>query len=315
MRRLVAGAALVGSLVLAVSLAAGCSSSDTAVGCGPNLPTVSGSSGSDPVISIPNGKPSEQLVVCQLSSGTDQVVQSNDYVLLNVEGKVWSGDRTVVDSFTNKAPQGLPLATAMPAWRHLAGDRVGSRVMMVVPPKDGFGSAGDPAASVASNDTLVFVFDVLSAVAPTATAGGTVVPYHPSASDPKVAFGPKGATITVPTKVKPPTNLTVTLLKRGTGPPIENGQTVVTQYTGAVWRSGKQFDSSWQHGFPESFVLGAGQVLPGWEQGLGGTPVGSRVLLVIPPGLAYGQSAQPPDINSGDTLVFVVDIVAAVTST
>jgi peptidylprolyl isomerase len=58
-------------------------------------------------------------------------------------------------------------------------------------------------------------------------------------------------------------------------------------------------------------VLGAGQVLPGWDNGLGGLPVGSRVLLVIPPALGYGQAGHAPYIGSNDTLVFVIDIVAA----
>ena len=79
-----------------------------------------------------------------------------------------------------------------------------------------------------------------------------------------------------------------------------------------VWRTGQIFDSSWARGFPESFRLGAGQVLPGWEKGLTGLPVGSRVLLVIPPRLGYGKAGDAPDVGAHDTLVFVIDILAAV---
>jgi peptidylprolyl isomerase len=308
MRRLAMGLVVLAGL----SLCVGCSSSDSPSGCGPGQPTVSGKPGTDPVITIPDGKPSDGLVVCQLGAGTGQAVKASDYVLVNVEGKVWQGNRSVVDSYTNRAPQGLPLSTAMPAWQHLAGSRVGSRVMMVVPPKDGFGSSGNPAASVTATDTLVFVFDVLQAVAPTAAADGTPQPYHPAADQPSVKDGPHGPEITVPTKSKPPDKLTTAILRRGSGPPILSGQTVVTQYSGVVWRTGKQFDSSWQHGVPQTFVLGAGQVLPGWEQGLGGLPVGSRVLLTVPPALGYGQAGKPPAVEGNDTLVFVIDIVAAV---
>jgi len=309
MRRLAVGVAG----LLLVSVCAGCSSSDPpTAGCGPGLPTVSGAAGTDPVISIPNGTPADRLTVCRLGSGTDQVVRPDDYVLVNVEGKVWAGDRTVVDSFTNRAPQGLPLSTAMPAWRHLAGQTVGSRVLMVVPPKDGFGSTGNPAAGVTGTDTLVLVFDVLSALSPGATANGTPQPYHPTATQPRVGNGPHGPTITVPHGVTPADRLAVTVLRKGTGAPITNGQTVVTQYTGVVWRTGKVFDSSWQRGIPQTFVLGTGQVLPGWEQGLGGLPVGTRVLLVVPPEFGYGTTGRPPDVDGGDTLVFVIDIVAAV---
>jgi peptidylprolyl isomerase len=92
---------------------------------------------------------------------------------------------------------------------------------------------------------------------------------------------------------------------------VLNGQTVVAQDTGVVWSSGKVLDSSWKRGFPESFVLGAGQVLAGWEQGLGGIPVGSRVLLTIPPSLGYGSAGNAPYVKATDTLVFVIDIIAA----
>jgi peptidylprolyl isomerase len=284
-------------------------------GCGGNpgpVPAVNGKFGSDPVITIPNGNPSRSLIVQTLIQGSGPAVKPSDYVLFNVQGKVWVGDRQVVDSYTNHQPQGLPLSTTLPAWRQLAGQQVGSRVMMVVPPKDGFGPKGNPAANIQGGDTLVFVFDVLGTMPDSARASGTVIPYHPGPGMPAVGFGPHGPVITVPSNTAPPGNLVSQVLIRGHGQPIVAGDTVVTQYTGVVWRTGKMFDSSWSRKIPQSFVLGAGQVIPGWEQGLGGLPIGSRVLLVIPPALAYNRAANPPYIKSGDTLAFVIDIVAAV---
>jgi peptidylprolyl isomerase len=160
-------------------------------------------------------------------------------------------------------------------------------------------------------DTLVFVFDLLGTMRTNARAEGTAIPYDPGADMPRVSFGSHGPVITVPSRVTPPKKLVAKVLVRGHGKPILNGQTVVAQYSGVVWSSGKVFDSSWQRGFPESFVLGAGQVLAGWEQGLGGVPVGSRVLLIVPPSLGYGRQGDAPDVSAHDTLVFVVDIVAA----
>lgn len=311
LRKVVATAGTAGLLTL-VSALSGCSSSaDQPVGCGSGLPTVSGAPDSDPVITMPNGDPSGSLAVCAVRSGTGSVIKASDYVLFNIEGKAWAGNRSVVDSYTDRQPQGLPLSTAMPAWRHLAGQRVGSRVMMVVPPKDGFGPQGNPAANVTGTDTLVFVFDVLQAIPANAAAAGTPVAYHPTAAQPKVTEGPKGPTITIPKGASPPGKLTVTVLRKGSGQPITAGKTVVTQDTGVVWRTGKQFDSSWQRGFPQTFVLGSGQVIPGWAEGLGGMPVGSQVLLIVPAAFGYGPSGHPPDITGNDTLVFVVDIVAA----
>lgn len=295
-------------LLFAAVTAAGCGGDPSA---GP-VPGVTGKFGTDPVITIPNGNPSKQLIVQTISQGSGPVVQPGDYVLFNVEGKVWAGDREVVDSYTDRQPQALPLRSALPAWRHLAGQRVGSRVLMVVPPKDGFGAQGDSQASIMGTDTLVFVFDLLDAMRTSAHAAGTTVPYHPGAAMPRVSWGKHGPNITVPSKAAPPAKLVSTMLIRGHGRPIVNGQTVVAQYSGVVWSSGHEFDSSWTRGFPESFVLGSGQILAGWQQGLAGVPVGSRVLLIVPPSLGYGSAGDPPDVGAKDTLVFVVDIVAAV---
>ncbi|HEX3790681.1 MAG TPA: FKBP-type peptidyl-prolyl cis-trans isomerase [Pseudonocardiaceae bacterium] len=307
--------AVASAALLAGAVLTGCGGSPAQAGCsGSDLPTVAGAPGTDPVISVPNGSPGGALRVCTLAAGAGPVVGHNDFVVFHVEGKVWAGDREVVDSYTNQQPQGLALSTAMPAWRQLAGQRIGSRVLMVVPPKDGFGTQGDPQANIMGSDTLVFVFDLLGTVGDRTTASGTTQPYHPTAGQPTVRDGSAGPTITVPGKATPPAALTTTVLRRGNGRPITNGQTVIVQYTGVVWRTGKVFDSSWARGFPEAFQLGAGQVLAGWEQGLGGRTVGSRLLLTVPPALGYGTQGDAPDVQADDTLVFVIDIVDAVTA-
>jgi peptidylprolyl isomerase len=292
--------------------AAACSSgapSDSA------LPKISGAYGADPRIAMPNGDPPGGLVVKTLLQGSGPVVAANDLALVYVEGKVWAGDREVFDSYTDRQPQSVPLATGgvLAAWKQLAGHRVGSRVLMVVPPADGFGKQGNSQLNVLGTDTLVFVFDVLSSVAENAAATGAPVAYDPGAKLPKVAETSAGPKITIPAKTAPPAKLVVHTLVKGKGAPLTSGQTVVVQYSGVVWRSGQVFDSSYQTKTPDSFVLGANQVIPGWEQGLGAVTVGSRVLLVVPPSLAYGDQAEPPYIDDNDTLVFVVDVIDAYT--
>ena len=294
--------------------AAACSSSSS----DSSMPKVSGAFGADPQIALPDGDPPTGMVVKTLIQGGGPVVGSDDLTLVYVEGKVWAGDREVFDSYTDRQPQSVPLATGgvLPAWKQLAGQRIGSRVLMVVPPSDGFGSAGNQQLNILGGDTLVFVFDLLSTVPETAAAHGTTVAYHPATGMPEVSGESSGGAepkITVPAKAPPPTKLSVTTLIRGTGQPIVSGQTVVVQYTGVVWRSNQVFDSSYSTKTPDTFVLGAGQVIPGWEQGLGGVRVGSRVLLVIPPALAYGDQAEPPYIQDNDTLVFVIDVISAYT--
>ena len=79
-----------------------------------------------------------------------------------------------------------------------------------------------------------------------------------------------------------------------------------------IWDSGKTFDSSWARGTPAEFVIGTGNVIAGWDEGLVGQTVGSQVLLVIPPDKGYGSAGQADvGIKGTDTLVFVVDILDA----
>jgi peptidylprolyl isomerase len=123
-------------------------------------------------------------------------------------------------------------------------------------------------------------------------------------------------TIKIPSSAAPKSLTTTTLIK-GTGVKVTKGQTLVVQYVGVIWRTGKTFDSSWTNGAPFGFTIGASpeQVIPGWDKGLIGQTVGSRVMLTIPPADGYGSSGQSEaGIKGTDTLVFVVDIVGAVSS-
>jgi peptidylprolyl isomerase len=107
----------------------------------------------------------------------------------------------------------------------------------------------------------------------------------------------------------PPAELQKTDIVKGTGKAAKAGDTVSVQYVGNSWSTGAQFDASWDRGTePFRFPLGAGQVIPGWDEGVAGMKVGGRRLLVIPPDLAYGDQSPSPDIAPNETLVFVVDL-------
>ena len=190
----------------------------------------------------------------------------------------------------------------------LTGVKSGSRILFAIPPVDAFGEKGQAAAGIGPTDNLVVVADVQSVGTPLAAAQGT--PVAPVAGQPTVTFDPKtGPTITVP-KTVPPTELVSQLLVDGQGAPVQNGQTITVHYTGVVYADGTKFDSSWDKGSPFSFALGAQAVIPGWDKGLVGKKVGSRVLLVVPPAEGYGAQANGK-IPANSTLVFVVDILDA----
>jgi FKBP-type peptidyl-prolyl cis-trans isomerase FkpA len=104
-------------------------------------------------------------------------------------------------------------------------------------------------------------------------------------------------------------------LKIGTGAPIAAGQQAVVQYTGWLYeasaadKKGKEFDSSASSGQPFRFVIGGGQVIKGWDQGVAGMKVGGRRRLIIPADLAYGAEGAGGLIPPGATLVFEVSLV------
>jgi peptidylprolyl isomerase len=105
---------------------------------------------------------------------------------------------------------------------------------------------------------------------------------------------------------KAPTKLVVKDIVKGTGKPAKSGDNVVVQYVGALYRTGAEFEASWDTGKPFPFVLGQGDVIPGWDRGLEGMRVGGRRLLIIPPNLAYGKQGSDT-IGPNETLMFVVD--------
>src|SRR6476659_3131765 len=78
----------------------------------------------------------------------------------------------------------------------------------------------------------------------------------------------------------PPTELVTNDLEEGTGPAAKAGDEVSVQYVGVNYKSGKEFDSSWSRNEPFTFTLGAGEVIPGWDQGVQGMKVGGRRELI-----------------------------------
>jgi len=156
---------------------------------------------------------------------------------------------------------------------------------------------------------ILFVLDVLAAYHNTAAAQGKPV----SQSDSRLPAVTSGAvpTMKIP-HVRPPARLQVRTIVQGTGKPVEARQLVVYHDLGEIWRNGKKFESSRDRGHPDSVIVGARQMLAGWDRAVVGKPVGSRVLVVVPPSLGYGAKGHAASgITRSDTLAFVIDIIAA----
>ena len=320
MRRLVAITVIP---LLACLVIAGCGSSKPTSSASANASSnananasvkVTGAFGATPDVSIPKLDADNKLTTKTVIPGTGATVTKSTAMVANFVLYFWQGKSSTLKANTFTSNPTVIGGTMLPGLETaLVGQKVGSRVLAVIPPKDGYGSSGDSSLGITGSTTLVFVIDVVKSYSDTASASGTQE-SNGGGTLPTVTAHPGSApTLSFPSS-KPPTDLVAKTLIKGNGPKVAKGQFIVAQYTGYIWRTKQVFDSSWQSGSPFGFVFQASpeQVISGWDTGLAGQTVGSRIMLVIPPKEGYGSSgASQAGITGTDTLVFVVDIIDA----
>ena len=250
-----------------------------------------------------------------LTEGDGATIAEDDLVSLQAVLVNGTDGEVVANTRENSGAVGLDLSQAdlFQAFKtQIPGNKVGSRLVIASTPQDAYGDTGNESLGITKDDPVVFVVDLQKATQVLDEAQGTAV--EPKEGLPTVTMNEgEPATIEIPEGEKAPKKTVVQPLIEGEGAEVEEGQTVRVAYTGALWRNGEVFDSSANR--PEQpwfeFPIGAGQVIKGWDESLLGQKVGSRVLLVIPPADGYGDQGQGETIKGDDTLVFVVDILAA----
>ncbi|HJD85528.1 FKBP-type peptidyl-prolyl cis-trans isomerase [Kitasatospora aureofaciens] len=280
------------------------------------MPTLSGGGfGSKATITIPEGQqPSGQFVVNTVTDGERSTVNKGDWVTVNYTAKDWTTGKDLSSSYDDNGKPQLYQAGSgqlVPALDQSVIDKkVGTRLLVVAPPAAAFGEQGSNQLGVNKGDTVVFVLDIMESVPQDSVLTGNMT--QAAATLPQVKDNGKAPVgITVPAGEAAPADLQQAVLIKGEGKQVKSGQTLVLQYTGVLWSNGQQFDSSWTHGGAQAVQIGTGSVIEGWDKGLVGQNVGSRVLLVVPPALAYKDQAQG-SVPPNSTLVFVIDILEAV---
>jgi FKBP-type peptidyl-prolyl cis-trans isomerase len=315
--------ALIAVPLLACVVLAGCGSSKPAASASSSASssssasantsvTATGSFGQLPKVSIPKAQAGSKLTVRTLVQGTGATYTKSDALAANFVLYFWSGTSSSQKASTfGASPTLIPSATLPGLETALVGQKIGSRVLAVIPPALGYGVSGNSQLGVPAATTLVFVIDLLKAYNNTEGATGKQVSNGGGTLPTVSAKAGSAPTLTFPSS-SPPSGLVTTTLVKGSGPKIVKGDYVIAQYVGYIWRTKKVFGSSWTSGSPFGFVIGASpeQVIPGWDKGLVGQTVGSRVMLSIPPAEGYGSAGQSSaGITGKDTLVFVVDIL------
>jgi peptidylprolyl isomerase len=277
---------------------------------------VEGAFGRRPNVTIPSAKPDGKFVARTLIKGRGAQIRKGDLVIADYAGYAWNdaANKLIASSFA-----GGDTPAAFPSWqlvpgleKAMIGAKVGSRIITVIPPKDGYGDKGAPQLQITGQDSLVYVLDVVATFPKESGVQGRVRALNDARLPQVGAARPGQAPVARVPKVAPPKDLQVRVLIPGTGAPVRSAQVLALQYVGYLWRDGASFDSSYAAGHPFSTVIGAKQVMRGWDQGLIGQKVGSRVLLVVPPGEGYGaKGLKQSGIRGDDTLVYVVDILGA----
>jgi FKBP-type peptidyl-prolyl cis-trans isomerase len=314
--------ALIAIPLLACVVLAGCggsskstasSSSSAASSPGANTAvTATGAFDKTPKVTIPKTKPGSSLAVKTLIQGSGSALTKSDALAANFVLYFWQGSSSSLKASTYSSSPTVIGGTMLPGLESaLIGKKVGSRILAVIPPAQGYGTSGNSQLGITGSTTLVFVIDVLKSYSDTAGATGAQLSSGGGSLPTVSAKSGTAPTLTFPSSTPPSALVTKTLVK-GSGPKVAKGDYVIAQYVGYIWRTKKVFGSSWSSGAPFGFIIGASpeQVIPGWDKALVGQTAGSRVMLSIPPAEGYGKSgASQAGIKGNDTLVFVVDII------
>ncbi|AEE45925.1 FKBP-type peptidyl-prolyl cis-trans isomerase [Cellulomonas fimi] len=272
--------------VVAVAVLAGCTAAPTA----PPEITVTGEVDEAPTLTYVTPLDVDSTYREQIWPGTGAELVEGGPVLIDFWLENGTDASLVDESFSSTPTPRLLTAEDLGTdlYETLRDQRVGARVLQVSPGRSS-GAAGYP---------TVTVLDVL----PTRADGS---PVPPAADLPPVTLDAAGMPTMTPTGTEPPDRLVVQPLLRGAGPQVAAQDVITVQYEGFVWTTGASFDSTWSRGLPVSFAL---QDVPAWAEGLVDQPVGSQVMLVVPPTYALGVTES--EELAGQTVVFVVDILA-----
>ncbi|HSE07307.1 MAG TPA: FKBP-type peptidyl-prolyl cis-trans isomerase [Nocardioidaceae bacterium] len=196
------------------------------------------------------------------------------------------------------------------------GETVGSRVVVAAPPEDAFGPQGAPQFKLSGEDDVIFVVDIMSVEPTDVLDGPEGQPSEDVPNDLPTVEEKNGEVSGIgydKAPEKPSKELQVVTLVEGEGPEVRDDSLVTFDYLGQVYGSDQVFDESYSSE-PRTFAVGIGGLIKAWDEAIVGAKQGSRLLIIAPPDVAYGEQGSPPNIPANATLTFVVDVLGVDTA-
>ncbi len=306
-------AALFPALLLPLSACGGETASPVDIEGAPGLEAVAiaGEPGTKPEVTWKDQLDAGDLEVETLVEGDGAEVKAGDTVLTHLWiGNGFSQEETYTTYGEGAQQISVDTEQLSPVFvAALEGQKKGSRVAVVGSAEEAFGESGNPNLGIGNKDTVLLIADL----AGDPLAGPEGKEEAAPGWAPRILEKDGDVTAFEFGRTPAPADkLRKAVLVTGEGPAVQSGQTITVNYLGQVYGGAKPFDESYSKE-PASFPIGTGGVVKGWDQGLVGVPVGSRVLLAIPPALGYGeQGNEQAGIKGTDTLYFVIDVLGAV---
>ncbi len=262
------------------------------------LPTATGAFGDKPELGFPSQTHLADGALHVISEGDGAVVEAGDLLVANYLGQVWGGE-VFDNSYDRGTPAAFPIGVGrvVTGWdQGLVGLKVGSRVLLSLPPDLGYGAAGNSGAGIGGEDTIVFVVDVVDTFGGDSAGQADAAPGEALPDGGAQVTGELGspATLEIPEGTSEPTEQASFVLGTGSGPAVKAGDSVIVHYAIESFDENPGY-SSWTNGTPEQLQVAAGSPL----EELVGVPVGSRVVITV------------PKTDAQSAFVLVMDLIAA----
>ncbi|HEX4059050.1 MAG TPA: hypothetical protein VHX87_12150 [Galbitalea sp.] len=288
-----------------------------------------GALGQSPKTKIPTPTIASRIEVSDVKKGTglllgpDDIADTQISVYTGADGTLQGSTKTSA-GFTKGGGTQLTVGLKSTISKSLECQRVGSRIATVLTAKDYFGSAATAEQNdVAPKTSIVVIIDITKGY-----RGRSVGILQPLQSGfPSVVTAPDGTPGLTLDLQEPPKTVQVEVVRGGSGEKVKDGQTVLLQVQAIAWTDPAPtgtFDSTWKTHSPRYYKLSpitavksnnltqnaAGYTLDASSvEALVGQRVGSQVLVVIPPKDAYPSGKEPSGYPTGETLIFVYDIL------